>query len=233
MDYNHTCVQCTNQFFRYSKHYRINRRPKFCSQKCRYIISKKQQSICLNCNKEFFFFPSMRPGTFCDKKCEIIYRKNPQTRLETSKNYFFSHVIKNKNKCWEWTGPLRKGYGAMAYFRRSIGAHKFSWLISNGNIPEGLFVLHKCDTPTCTNPSHLWLGTPKENMEDMIQKKRDKKLKGTEIKNSKLTEDKVQEIKRMLREEKTPQEIVNHFNISLSSIYDIKDGRTWKHVTLD
>lgn len=81
-------------------------------------------------------------------------------------------------ECWEWTGARNpKGYGvkrnAVARgVKENIMAHRMSWLLFNSDIPEGLRVLHKCDNPSCVNPAHLFLGTPKDNTQDMLAKGR-------------------------------------------------------------
>lgn len=70
--------------------------------------------------------------------------------------------------CWLWTGNLTHGYAALGKKR----IHRLMWEREHGPIPQGLYVCHKCDVPLCVNPSHLFLGTQKDNIQDMIQKGR-------------------------------------------------------------
>lgn len=90
---------------------------------------------------------------------------------------FWSKVQKT-DSCWIWTASKRhKGYGAFVW-ATEIGkviqgrAHRFSYELHKGAIPEGMFCLHHCDNPACVNPDHLWLGTAADNNHDMVQKGR-------------------------------------------------------------
>lgn len=83
--------------------------------------------------------------------------------------------VKKTKKCWIWTGALRRpgSHGLFAVSgSKSIGAHVAAWIITYGPIPEGMKVCHHCDNPPCVRPSHLFLGTQKDNLQDMSRKGR-------------------------------------------------------------
>ena len=80
---------------------------------------------------------------------------------------------RDENMCWLWTtGKDRDGYGIFAIKTWPCGAHRVAWVLTHGPIPPGLFVCHSCDTPSCINPAHLFLGTALDNSKDMIDKGR-------------------------------------------------------------
>jgi len=98
-------------------------------------------------------------------------------KRKTIEERFWLYVNPEPNTgCWLWDGYLDgRGYGRLGKGGRSgglIGAHRFSWELCNGSIPEGLSVLHKCDIPICVNPEHLFIGTQQDNIDDMIKKGR-------------------------------------------------------------
>jgi hypothetical protein len=106
------------------------------------------------------------------------------------------------------------------------GAHRFVWKLANGAIPDGLFVLHKCDNPICVNPHHLFLGTQADNMTDKTQKGR--QAKGATHGMTKLAEAQVRDI---LASEEPLLHLAKRYGMAFNAIWSIKNGLTWKHVS--
>lgn len=81
--------------------------------------------------------------------------------------------VEKTSDCWLWKGMVdRKGYGKFRMHSRFIGTHRVSYMLHKGAIPEGMWVLHHCDNPSCVNPSHLYLGTQIDNERDKVQRNR-------------------------------------------------------------
>jgi HNH endonuclease len=143
---------------------------------------------------------------------------------------FWSKVSK-ENECWLWCGCLAlNGYGGVTINRKRRSAHRVAWELSNGQIPGGMCVLHKCDNRRCVNPAHLFLGTYRDNAIDRENKKRGRQPVGEGNGKSKLTQDVVQSIKRWLSEGKTKASIARKLGLSFSGVRSVAIGRTWKHV---
>lgn len=88
-------------------------------------------------------------------------------------NFHTRYIPEPNTGCWLWMGSLDgKKYGMLQINGKMKKTHRFSWEIAHGKIPKGIHVLHKCDTPTCCNPDHLFLGTNQDNVDDKMQKRR-------------------------------------------------------------
>lgn len=138
---------------------------------------------------------------------------------------FWSRVQKTDG-CWLWTGCACKGYGQLAVGARLRAyAHRFAWELNYGPISFGMCVLHRCDTPLCVRPDHLFLGTNKDNMADKVAKGR--QLKGAEAYAAKLTEAQVRRIRSFGESAKS---LAAQFGVDESTIFHIRARRIWRHL---
>lgn len=170
--------------------------------------------------------------------CRVCYRRSgtqdratiPMTSEEKIQQRFFAKVQKTAT-CWLWTACSdRRGYGSFSIACRTVRAHRASYLIHYGQIPNKMFVCHTCDTPKCVNPSHLFLGLHQDNMDDMVRKGRSPKtrLYGNRNAKVKLSADDVQTIRKMAANG-TPQKVIAaHYKISQPHVSDICRMKTRK-----
>ncbi len=144
----------------------------------------------------------------------------------TAEERFWKHVDKkSNNECWNWISSYdTKGYGQMGIDNKFVLAHRFSWTLHFGEIHNDLCVLHKCDNPKCVNPSHLFLGTRKDNMDDKVNKNR--QAKGENIGIHKLTISQIKEI-RSLKGKLSQRKIAQVFNVSHTAIGCVHRNETW------
>ncbi len=131
--------------------------------------------------------------------------------------------------CWIWMGSSRGGYGLIKKNKKSIGTHRAAWESYKGTIPNGMCILHRCDTSLCCNPSHLFVGTQLDNIHDRDIKgrRRHNPIRGENHCCSKLTELKVADI---LKDKRMHKEICLDYGVSRQTVGDIKTGRTWRKV---
>ncbi len=149
---------------------------------------------------------------------------------------FWSRVSKT-DTCWDWTGgKFGNGYAAVSWDGRTTEAHRISWFIAHGPIPDGLWVLHRCDRPICVNPEHLFLGTPADNSRDRdvkghyvsgIKAHPECAARGERNGGAKLTEDQV----AVIRSSKEIARVLAHrYGVHKQTIYNIKWGKIWRHL---
>ena len=141
---------------------------------------------------------------------------------------FWGRVNKNTpSGCWVWLGCVDKwGYGDLSWGGKHLQAHRVAWILLNGD-PGKMDVLHKCNTPPCCNPEHLYLGTDIENAKD-------RKAVGAQHVEAKLTPDQVRAIRAEYvmynKRRGNGPALAAKYGVSVSAITAITSGRTWKSV---
>ena len=145
---------------------------------------------------------------------------------------FFAKVVKSDG-CWLWQASKNnKGYGQILVEKTPKHivklAHRVSWEIHNGPIPDGLGVLHACDTPLCVNPQHLFLGTQKDNMVDCAKKGRTNI--GSKSPVAKLDEAAVLQLRADAANNVDPRCLAEKYGIGRHMVKNIISRRSWKHI---
>lgn len=146
----------------------------------------------------------------------------------TSEMRFWGRIKKGPD-CWLWQGAVNTtGYGMASWEgRKNIVAHRLAYKLLRGPIPAGKLALHRCDTPRCCNPDHLFFGTDADNMADKVAKRR--QVHGERMHTAKLTEEDVLEIRRLKGIERG-KTIAARFGVATSHISNIWTRRLWKHL---
>lgn len=137
---------------------------------------------------------------------------------------FFSKIDTpdGERGCWLWNGAVGSdGYGRIRRKGTTHSAHRYAYFLFKGEVPEGLCVLHACDEPRCVNPTHLFVGTKKDNSRDMLAKGRHT----TPLPHLKRKD--VDEIRKRLRTGESKTAIAEEFGICRSTVQDIERGATW------
>jgi len=149
---------------------------------------------------------------------------------------FWSKVDTNGD-CWEWKAFRRANYGRfwVPGLKLNVDAHRVSWMIVNGDISRGKNIMHKCDNPPCVRPTHLLLGTHRDNMKDMATKGRAPRMRGSLNGHSKLTDEQA----LIIRNTYTPGrgsirgnrlELAQRFGISEKTVRRIAKGMAWQNL---
>ncbi len=133
--------------------------------------------------------------------------------------------------CWLWTANVARRYGQFHLNGKPTPAHRASWILYRGNIPQRAYVCHHCDVKLCVNPSHLFIGTQADNIQDAFRKGRVKtpiaRALGERHGSSKLTVAQVSEIRA---DRRSQRQIAASYGVSQQNILAIKQGRTWKEI---
>lgn len=145
----------------------------------------------------------------------------------------FMRSVEKTNSCWNWNKSTDTfGYGMFRVDGKLVNAHRFSYAISKGEIPEGLLVRHSCDNPKCVNPEHLLLGKQKDNMKDMDERGRRVVSKQFNFDNAatKLSEEDVLFIRNFKSFYGYRNYLAKMFNVSWLTIKAIRLGKRRQHV---
>ena len=170
---------------------------------------------------------------FCKKHYLRVYRSGTPDRKRGGEPLpsFMRRVLKCADGCWLWRGSKGDRYGTIwiPALGKTVLVHRHSYRLHHGEIPEGLLVMHKCDVPLCVNPDHLMVGTPKDNMQDMIAKGRQSFIgpRGEKSSLSKLTDESVREIRASAA---SNEELAGKYGVHPRTIYDIRRRHTWRHI---
>lgn len=155
-----------------------------------------------------------------------------QNISESDKRRFFAKVTipEDPTACWGWTASTNaKGYGKLSFGGGGSGwreAHRFSWTLHIGDIPDALCVLHHCDNPPCANPAHLFLGDRVANNADMAAKGR-----RAHAPRAVLNESEVLAIAERIRSGDRNCDIAKGFGITGSQVSNIRQGKAWADIT--
>lgn len=161
-----------------------------------------------------------------------------------TKRFLLKFKKTGNDECWEWNASRYNGkYGQ---FKSQVGvvAHRFSYFLYVGDIPDGIKVLHKCDNPGCVNPNHLFLGTNADNTKDMVAKGRsrfqcskgpgDAACKGEDHGRAKLTEADIRSIRKRYRKRSyhssNAKQLAMEYGVSQMHITRIVKKKKWTHI---
>ena len=167
----------------------------------------------------------------CDLATIKTRRKKSFKRRSITEGQFWGQVNKT-DECWIWRGKVGQGkYGLVVFNDKWTTAHRVAWILTFGDIPNGLLVCHHCDNPPCVNPAHLFLGTNKDNAMDKVRKGRAYRGRGEANTRAKLKYSDVLNIRLEYTAKKgTLAALGRKYGVSTSTIDDIVKGRTWKEL---
>jgi hypothetical protein len=143
----------------------------------------------------------------------------------------------DKDACWEWVGLAKVGpknpapYGMLGWRGKHSRAHRVAYEITNGPIPAGAMVLHRCDNSLCCNPKHLYLGNHAQNMRDMVARNRRKGVgRGEKNGRAKLTQEQANEIRAAYAGgARSQQSIADQYGISQFAVSQIIANKRYRN----
>lgn len=164
---------------------------------------------------------------------------------------FLRYVLKIESGCWLWqAGKSSTGYGRVYLDVRGESSHRIAYALFKSDVPKGLWVLHTCDVPSCVNPDHLYLGTPKDNILDAMNRGRWRggtylhlhpersvlngnkvpRPKGEKHGMAKLRDQQVRDVRDLCATGIPMYKVAKQFNVTQSAIWRIVHHLAWRHI---
>jgi len=207
-------------------------------------MTTPKTKVCERCGEVFAQPKNQRGQTwgkrrFCSPGCSDAGRTKPTShkRRPIAERFWPKVDVRGPEECWEWQGTREgaEGYGILFKERQANGnpttlkAHRLSYELNIGPIPDGLWVLHHCDNRPCVNPAHLYAGTARDNAIDRETRRRGRPQDGGVNANAKLTAKQVDEIRsRYAAGGVTQDELAKEYAVIQPHISRIVRGETWK-----
>ena len=163
---------------------------------------------------------------FCSISC-----RNKGVVKPAHERFWEKVKIDDETGCWNWQAKMdHDGYGHFKTGGKDVYAHRAGWEMVFGKIPEDKILHHTCRNRRCVNYYHLKLSTHKENAEEKCKAGMQPDMRGMAQAQAKLTDDKVREIRLLLKTDRTIMSIAREFEVSGTTISHIKYNRNWTHV---
>jgi len=197
----------------------------------------------LGLNPNDFIRPMYRDGDKKNVTASNIDVPTLENKDEKIRQLIMDNSVPEPNSgCWLWTGTLSggdelRGYGVFDFMKKSYKAHRASYEVFNGTIPEGLLIRHDCDQRTCVNPQHLSVGTKKDNADDMVRRGRwmgvrkdFNNVSGENSYNAKFNESQVREIRSLRDSGMKGVDVAKMFNTTPVQVCKLYKRTRWKHL---
>lgn len=178
-------------------------------------------NTCPECGEEFYEAPATRHRrTYCSRACRAKAQSKWQQRDLATR--FYAKVEKTET-CWMWLGAkLKTGYGSIGVNGKTLRAHRVSYTLEHGDIPDGMLLRHSCDNPLCVNPSHLILGTKTQNTQDALE--RGQHVVGESHHFAKIPNQAIATIRAALSAGVSGKYLAKQFGVAQSTISQIKNN---------